>query len=238
MKQHSPDNDRAVIETIAAHFGGSRWLQGYARGKLRTDPAYGAVFELLRERREPVLDIGCGLGLLSFYLREHGVSEPILGVDRDAAKIARACRIAAAHYTDLRFECKDALDVAPGAGTVVMLDLLHYLGRGKQVALLASLAESTPLGGIVIIRATPRDRTWRFLMTRMEEVFMWGVGWIRGEDRLYFPTVEELAAPFRAHGFREEIRPLWGRTPFNSYLFVFSRPSIDDLRSGRGKCGE
>jgi hypothetical protein len=37
---------------------------------------------------------------------------------------------------------------------------------------------------------------------------------------VHYPTIEEVVAPFRARGFTWEVRPLWGRTPFNSHLFI------------------
>lgn len=238
MNHRSTRNDKAAIETIAGHFAGSRWLQGYARGKLRTDPVYRAVLDLLRERPQPVLDLGCGIGLLSFYLREHGFEEPILGVDRDEKKIAQAAAIAAGHYTGLRFEFRDARDVPLICDTVVLLDVLHYLKPSCQRSLLKALAEKIPPGGVVIIRNTPRDGSWRYLMTRLEEMMIRLFGWVRGSGGgLHFPTVEEVAMPFRGRGFSEETRPLWGRTPFNSYLFVFTRPPSDDSSSGRGERG-
>jgi hypothetical protein len=40
----------------------------------------------------------------------------------------------------------------------------------------------------------------------------------------HYPSIDEVTAPFRARGLSVEVRPLWGRTPFNSYLFVV-RPS-------------
>ena len=47
-----------MIERIARRYEG-RWLQGYARGKLRGDPVFAAAFELLKDAPLPVLDI-CG----------------------------------------------------------------------------------------------------------------------------------------------------------------------------------
>ena len=78
-----------MIDRIARQFTG-RWRQGYVRGKLRSDPAYEAVFERLKDLPQPVLDVGCGLGLLAFYLRERGFTPPVVGVDFDAEKIASA----------------------------------------------------------------------------------------------------------------------------------------------------
>ena len=40
-------------------------------------------------------------------------------------------------------------------------------------------------------------------------------------EQLNFPTRAEVEAPFA--DFVAEVRPLWGRMPYNSYLFVFKK---------------
>lgn len=215
--------DAEVIETIAGYFEDTRWLQGYVRGKLRNDPAYRAVLSELRQRPQAVLDIGCGLGLLAFFLREHGVTEPILGVDRDAAKIARASEIAAQHYDGVELSVGDAREALTQVGAVVMLDVLHYLEDESQHRLLEEVATRVPPGGLVIIRSALKDASLRYCVTYLEEIFVRAVGWIKGGGAINFPREGAVATPFRKRGFEETIRPLWGGTPFNSYLLVFRR---------------
>ena len=74
---------------VAARFS-ERWLRVYASRKLRGDPIYSAAFELFRDSGRPVVDLGCGVGLLPFYLRERNFKAPICGFDADGRKIARA----------------------------------------------------------------------------------------------------------------------------------------------------
>src|SRR5690606_26431095 len=42
----------------------NRWDYHYIRSKLSTDPLYPGVLRALRGSHAPVLDLGCGLGLL------------------------------------------------------------------------------------------------------------------------------------------------------------------------------
>ena len=212
-----------VRHRVAGRFS-SRFLRGYVASKIGSDPVYAAVLERLRGHDEPLLDVGCGVGVLSFFLREHGLTMPIDGIDHDAKKIA-AARAIAPHYDRLTFAAADARSALRGFhGSVLMLDLLHYFRDDEQQQLLRDAAAATLPGGVVIVRDAVRDRSWRYRITQAQETFSRAVRWLKAE-RLNFPTIEAVAAPFRAAGFSEEIVPLWGRTPFNNYLFVFTRPA-------------
>jgi len=212
----------AAAERVAARFR-SRFLRHYVASKLAMDPLYRAVAERLRDHELPVTDVGCGLGLTAFYLRECGVRVPIAGIDHDEAKIAAARAIGAA-YDDLSFTAADARDPIRAGGSVLLLDVLHYFSDSAQARVLEAIAAGVPAGGMVIIRDAVRDGSLRYRITYAAEWFARAVRWLKAE-RLNFPSRQSIARPFRERGFVEEIRLLRGRTPFNNYLFVFSRPA-------------
>ena len=199
----------------------TRFLRGYAAGKLRTDPIYAAVAARLRGSTTPVYDVGCGVGLTELYLRECGLTMPITGVDHDERKIAVA-RTLAVRYRDVTFRAGDAREGIP-EGSVLALDVLHYFRDAEQQALLRSMASAVPPGGVAIVRDAVRDGSLRYRVTAAQEMFSRAIRWLRAE-RLNFPERETVVAPFRERGFEIEVLPLWGRTPFNNYLFVFRRP--------------
>jgi trans-aconitate methyltransferase len=204
--------------SVAARYP-TRFLRGYVRAKIQSDPVYGAVLEQLRGRDEPLLDVGCGAGVLAAFLRESGLRMPIEGIDTDAKKIAVARGVGC---SDARFDVGDALALPPFRGTVILLDVLHYLTPEERPRLLHAAIERC--SGLVLIRDAVRDRSLRYRMTVAEETFARAVGWLR-VPRLSFPTVDEIVSPFHAAGFESAVVPMWGRTPYNNYLFVFSRAS-------------
>lgn len=210
--------DREVSDRIAARYG-SRALQGYARWKIRMDAGYGAVLEALRGRDLPLVDIGCGIGLLSFYLREQGYTARVTGVDFDARKI-EAARQAGRGDSAVEFRVGDARDPIPQGHNVVLLDILHYFDSASQRAILENVARAVPRGGAVILRQPIRDRSWRYRLTARVDSLARTLRWMKAES-LNYPTREEVCAPFA--GFTREIRPLWGSMPYNTYFFVFVR---------------
>jgi len=202
-----------VAYRVAARYP-TRFLRAYVRTKIRTDPVYAAVFERLSDSDRPVLDIGCGIGILSLYLRERGFTAPITGLDHDARKVAIARRVAAG----VTLATGDARSPIVHDGTIVLIDLLHYFTAEEQAGILANAAAQADT---VMIRDAIRDGSWRYRVTYAQEMFARAVRWLRAE-RLSFPSRDEITRPFA--GFVVEVVPLHGRTPFNNYLFVFRRP--------------
>lgn len=194
------------------------FLRSYVRAKVATDPVYDAVFERLRGTNEPVIDIGCGVGILALYLRERGFSAPIAGIDHDAAKIEIARRVAA--QEGVTFDVADARAPLPARGNVVLLDVLHYFTLEDQAAILRNASQA---GGMIVIREGIRDGSLRYRLTYIQETLSRMGGWLKAE-RLNFPTRESLASAFTGE-FTVEERPMFGRSPFNNYLFVFKRSS-------------
>jgi 2-polyprenyl-3-methyl-5-hydroxy-6-metoxy-1,4-benzoquinol methylase len=208
---------------VAAQFS-PRWLRGYVKGKLRRDPIFPAAYELFRDSDEPILDIGCGLGLLAFYLRERGCRQPILGLDLDLRKIQRGIGIAA-HYQDIDLRSQDIQGRMPAfSGNLALLDVLHYLPLAGQTSLLSRLAQCVAPEGLLVVRECPRDKGPRFWMTFVAEKLAQAISWNLNTP-LHFPSRERIAAAFHENEFTCESRPLWGKSPFNNHLFVFRRVS-------------
>ena len=212
---------RARLRRIAARFDCSLATRGYIIGKIATDPAYAAVLERFRDSELPIIDIGCGLGLLAHFLRERGCVAPIHGYDFDEKKIHFA-RAAAERggLSDVHFEVGDVASLPPRAANLVLLDVLHYLEVPARENLLQLLAERVRSGASVLIRGAVREPSWRYRLTYAQECWTRWSGWIPSPARIEFPTILEIIAPFEAAGCRCEVLPLWGRTPFNSRLIL------------------
>ncbi len=195
------------------------FLRSYVRAKLATDPIYDAVFECLRGSRLPVLDIGCGVGILELYLRERGFTASVTGIDHDQRKIEIARRVTGG-VEGVAFSVADARASIEFRGNIVLLDVLHYFTNEDQQAILRNVSAA---GSMVLIRDGIRDGSLRYRMTYAQETVARIGGWLKAE-RLNFPTRNSIAQSFNG-GFEREVLPMFGRSPFNNYLFVFRRSS-------------
>ena len=217
----TPAARAAAIARIVARYRHWRHRR-YVRGKLKWDPLFEAIAPLLAESSRPLLDIGCGLGLLGQYLRERGARMPYLGVDPDGAKIEEARAAAMAGALDIDFATLDASSLPAFGGDVALIDVLHYLPADLQRQALANAAARVVPGGLLVIRNVLRDDSWRYRLTVAEERFAAALGWMRFATG-HFPRREDIESPLASLGFDVSVEPLWGATPFNSYLIVARR---------------
>jgi 2-polyprenyl-3-methyl-5-hydroxy-6-metoxy-1,4-benzoquinol methylase len=215
------DHENACAR-VAAQFQ-QRWLRHYVSGKLRNDQIYSTAYELLRSSEKPILDVGCGVGLLAFYLRERACRQPVLGLDVDARKIRCGNEIATRKYEDVELRLHDVQKPLPVfSGNIILFDVLHYLPDAAQRALLSELAACVAPGGVLVIRDCPREPRPRYWMTLIAEKFAQAISW-NLRTSLHFPTRESISDVFSADQFESEIRTLWGTSPFNNHIFIFRR---------------
>ena len=200
---------------------GNRWNYFYTRTKLASDPLYPAVANALRGTTAPLLDLGCGLGLLAHTLREDGVDVAYRGVDIDANKIAHARRVAArAGLRGVGFESVDLSGTMPEhSGSVALLDVLQYVDTASQVRILDAAAAMVAPGGRLFIRRGLETPGWRARTSKVFDTVAAIAGWMYSAPRRY-PNEALLRERLDAASLRYAITPLNGNTPFNNWQIV------------------
>ena len=213
------------IPKIAGLFQG-HWNRNYVATKLRTDPLYTALAETLRCSPLPLLDLGCGLGVLAFFLRSHGIGVAIHGLDYDSRKI-EAAQLAAetAGTTGVTFARHDARTGLPAHhGNVSILDILQFFTPAAQETLINSAVSRVAPGGMLVIRSGLRDSSLRFKITVAGDLLAKATFWMKAAPS-HYPTAEDFQRILSPYG-KLKITPLWGRTPFNNHLITLHRPEI------------
>lgn len=222
----SGERARAIARAfLPARRFGSRWDYFYTRSKLGSDPLYPGICEALRGSSAPLLDLGCGLGLLAHALRDDGIALAYRGVDNDAGKIARA--VAAAARRQLARVTFDCVDLAQGLpehrGSVALLDVLQFLAPDAQARTLdAAIAMLTP-GARLVMRTGLDEAGGRARITRIVDVLSRVLGWMNAGPTRY-PSEVALRAKFAAAGLQAQFTPLSGNTPFNNWRVVVTKP--------------
>ncbi|MEO6102164.1 MAG: methyltransferase domain-containing protein [Pseudoxanthomonas sp.] len=222
--------DRATATRIAQaylprHPLGNRWDYYYSRAKLGSDPLYPGVLQALRGCQAPLLDLGCGLGLLAHALRLDGQTMEYRGVDNDAAKIERARNVMGkSALADTRFE---VIDLAKGPpvhqGSVAILDVLQYLDAAAQQALLEQVIGMLTPGARLVIRTALGDASRRGQTSRITDRLANLIGWMQSRPKCY-PDVDAMRTRLVESGLRTTFSPLYGNTPFNNWLIVAEKP--------------
>ena len=201
-----------------------RWVQHYTRSKLSSDPVYGAVAKEVIGTSQPILDIGCGIGLLAHYLHACGHLLPVTGFDYDQRKIDSAVAMAAsAGHTHLNFAAGDARTGLPEfSGHVVILDILQFFTEPEQDTLLTAAASRVAPGAKLIIRSGLQDDSGRFRITVLVDYLAKACLWMKAAPTRY-PNAAQFQRVLTAAGLKVRIKPMWGGTPFNNFLIVGER---------------
>ena len=230
----NPDSRLSVERArlrVAGRFS-SHWFRSYSRSKMKSDPVFESVLSDLRPLDGPILEFGCGQGVLAFYLKERGLERSVRGLDRDPARIRSAQKMADRYYKGIRFEVGDVREaVEDFTGHVVIADVLQYLSRDDQARAIGAAAKCVPEGGRLIIRTAIRDGSWRFRIQRVADVLVRIVRWIPAKT-WHYPSRDDLVEMVEDEGLVQiaDFRKQWGRTPLNLYLVVFARESVDALK--------
>jgi SAM-dependent methyltransferase len=211
-----------------------RFAYHFARAKLRIDPVFRAILELgLLSGRLRILDLGCGQGLLTAWLKaaeccHAGGSWPhswppapqvlsMRGIELRARCVERArCALGAAlevSHADIRgapFGTADA---------VVILDVLHYLSPPAQIDVLQRVRAALEPRGLLLLRIGDAGAGLRFRYGQ------WGdklAMLLRGDGRAahHCRSVAQWRALLQDCGFDSEAKPMSQGTPFANVLLI------------------
>ncbi len=211
-----------------------RFAYYFARGKLRTDPVYRAILELgLLRGRTRVLDLGCGQGLLTAWLRaaeqcyERGRwpwgwppaprTLSTRGIELMAREVERARR---ALGSTSEVSHADICSASFGAvDAVVILDVLHYLSPPMQREVLQRVHAALPARGLLLLRVGDAGGGLRFRFGQWSDKL---VMLMRGHSIVtqHCRSVVQWRTLLKECGFDSESKPMSRGTPFANVLLI------------------
>ncbi len=206
----------AVEKELLRRYKGGGSL--YARLRLRLGH-YG-MFEESAPVTGRILDFGCGIGQLGLFLKLVAPSREVYGFDISAERIAKA-KNAADVIRGIYFLSDTAQLPDCRWNAVIFYDMLHYLPREEQDALIVRYAAKVAPDGALIIRDVFRSRGLRYVVSLIHEKVMTSIRFTPTESTgLYFRRAEELAALLESLGLDVNILPPPPLHPYADYLIV------------------
>ncbi|MFN2353935.1 MAG: methyltransferase domain-containing protein [Desulfopila sp.] len=182
----------------------------FALLKLRFDPLFGDLAEMMRRRKSvnTILDIGCGYGVPACWCLEQFENAKVFGIDPDPERI-RVASIATGERGTMTVGRAPALPAIPhDVDVVLLLDMLHYLDDATTSTLLQRAFTVLGNDGTLITRfvITPPGRpswSWRLEDSRIR---------LAGK-RPYYRSPVNLAQQLEQAGFAIEINEASSTNP-------------------------
>ena len=147
------------------------------------------------------------------------------GFDYDLSKITSGrAMIERGGYRGIFLHQGDArIDLPDHQGDVTILDILQFFDPTEQTVLLQAAAARVAPGGQLIVRSCLRENNGRFFTTLVGDMVAKWTFWMKAAP-VHYPSHGFFRRVLEAEGFTVEIRPLWGRTPFNNHIILARHP--------------
>lgn len=197
----------------------------FARGKLRHDPLYKAVWQRPELHRSGTLiDIGCGQGLvLALFLAQQTLASPpqqipqLIGVETrpDVAHVALSALSPPAKIisADIRHT------PLPRSQTILIFDVLHMMPAADQESVLDAALSSLETGGTLIMREADAAAGWRFKCVEFANRFKARVKGYSSRD-FHFRSGTEWLDLLARKGIQASAEPMSTGTPFGNVLLI------------------
>jgi uncharacterized protein len=167
----------------------------FARFKMALDPMFPALERYLQPSGA-ILDIGCGYGVPACWLVETFRGLRVYGLDPDSERVRVAARALGDDGDVFEGRLPDLPSLPAGIDTVLMLDIIHYLGDDEWAASLRNLRRQLPAVNQLILRVTipgAGSKTgWRWIERQRRR--------ITGET-CYFRPLEAILSSLKQAGF-------------------------------------
>lgn len=120
-----------------------------------------------------VLDVGCGVGLMSLLLAWSGRVKRIVGIDASERAIETASSAVLPEGCEASFRCVSESDPWPDEviDHVLCIDVLHHVAVSKQREFIKSLSQLNFRGKIIFKDVSPRP-FWMALASRAHDLLI------------------------------------------------------------------
>lgn len=237
-----PDLKRPLLDAACTPYRAAGYFHyHWARGKLRQDPVFTWLLEQgTLNRRNRVLDLGCGRGLLAAWFlaadqlaaagqwpASFAVPTGIRfhGIDLHAGVCAAGNRAMRPHFGDrVSLVSGDICDAdLCGYDAITLLDVLHYIPFAQQEVLLDRICAALGPGGLLLTRVGNAQGGWRFRFSQWVDLAVSRAQGLRMHS-LYCRPLDDWTRALEARGFTVTAQPMSEGTPFANTVLVARMP--------------
>ncbi len=190
----------------------------YARLRWRLCP-----FEEIEKyvpKEGPIIDIGCGYGLLANFLVLKSVKREVTGIDLSLERI-KVAQKTTDNRKKIQFKLMDALDLQlEKYNTVVMSDFLHHINFEAQEELLARCYQNLPTGSFLIIEEVDNRPLWKYWFAIMSDNIL-NIG-----ERQFFRDHREFQKLLQRIGFLVKTKKVDEGIPLSDILFICKKEKL------------
>ncbi len=177
-------------------------------------------FEEIEEyvpKEGPIIDIGCGYGLLANFLVLKSAERDVTGVDLSEKRISIAQKT-----TDNRkricFKLVNVLDLQLGKyRAMVMSDFLHHIDYKTQEELLVRCYQKIAPGGLLIIEEVDNRPLCKYWFNTIVDIML-NIG-----EGIFFRNQREFRELLERIGFKVSIKKAHKGIPLSDILYICRR---------------
>lgn len=161
-----------------------------------------------------ILDLGCGVGSLSFYLSDRSRKRRMIGWDTDSHRIERAQIIAGKKSTAV-FENKNVIHARiPRISAAIASDFLHHISYNSQERVIDNVTISFRKRGVFIIKEIDRNDGVRYIFSSLWDRLLYS------GDVICYRSKAEWLRLLRRKGFTVEVKKKVSWFPGSTNLIV------------------
>lgn len=192
VREMTPVNPFPSYQLLKNYIYKGPVLEWYARIKTKMEDDY-LSFERWIPEEAVITDLGCGYGFLAYMLIFRSEKRRVTGIDYDEEKI----EVANHNFSkngQIQFIQSDVSTITfKNSDIFILSDILHYLPKDKQEAVLSQCVEKLNANGKIIIRDGAREKEKKHLLTCLSEIFSTRIlCFNKKEHELCFFSTEEI----------------------------------------------
>lgn len=164
---------------------------------------YETAVRLIKKHKKgrlKILDIGCGQGILSFYISKNW---QLYGIDADEDRIRRAGKI---KFKNAKFSVADAENLSFNFkfDVILALDIIEHLKHPEKC--LKKISKLLKKGGILIVSNPNKHSMWELFLNK----------WLHLEDHRHYWSPDEFDSMTKVFGL--ELREVLPRPVFSESI--------------------